>query len=463
MTLRCNLISLETADLRKLIKSFTLFILALFSFLFFSLHKAAADDPASVLNYMSGAYPRPLSKSVVLIDAASGKVLYGVDPYKHLPPASLTKMMAAIVLLENGKLTDTVTAPDAVKGIPESSLHLVPGEQISLEDLLYAMMLRSANDTPVAGAYYLSGGIPPFVDLMNQKAAAIGCRNTHFVTPNGLEADGHYSCAYDLSQIARYGMNNLPMFRKIVKTQEYVVNRSILKSDELVTNTSESFLKYFPGADGVKTGYISQAGHCFVGAATRNGFTLIAVAMHSVKCRSDVVEMLSYGFKNFQPIKVYPKGWPAGNLDLGNGQVVPIVTGADLDDAVVKSQVNGRIGHYTFRTAPLANLPAGSLQFGSVVGTVTLYYGSKAISTVDAIAAGNAAALPSHILSHGFSLPKGDKVLRNILVTIAVIVLLPIIYVAVRLVDMFLYARKIAENSRRRRAGVEKEVGAVDR
>ncbi len=131
-----------------------------------------------------------------------------------------------------------VTAPNGVQYLPDSSLHLKPGEKLTLRDLLYAMLLRSANDTAVTGAVYLSGSVPAFAKQMNLKAKEIGATHTHFVTPNGLPAPGHYSTAADLAKIACYALNNLPQFNEIVRTPVYNVNRSVDKRDVWVKNTA---------------------------------------------------------------------------------------------------------------------------------------------------------------------------------------------------------------------------------
>jgi D-alanyl-D-alanine carboxypeptidase (penicillin-binding protein 5/6) len=393
------------------------------------------------------------------MDVNTGRVLWSKNALVHRAPASLTKMAAAIVLIENGKLDDTVTAPDAVKGVPESSLHLSPGETISLHDLLYAMLLRSANDTPVAGSYYLSGSIPPFVKLMNDKAYEIGCRNTNFVTPNGLYAEGHYSCAYDLALIARYGLTHVPFFKEVVRTRDYRVTRSVHKGDSLVINTAKTFLSDFPGADGVKTGYISQAGHCFVGSATRNGYQLIAVSLNSPQCRSDVVQILSYGFAHFKPFLVYDKGAVAGIVAIGNRQE-PVVTASNLYDVIEKGQGAFPLTAYSLHAAALNPVASEAIAAGDKVGTVVLYRGNKEIMAVDALATKAFPAVPAAEKRVGIGRTGGTThVLPAIVLAV---ILLPLLYVGARILDIAIYARKITKNSRRRRTDVTEDVGAVD-
>lgn len=408
---------------------------------------------------LSGAYPNIESDYAVLIDADTGKVLYARNAYAHREPASLTKMAAAIVLLEDGRLNDTVTAPYAVEGVPESSLHLSPGEKISLHDLLYAMLLRSANDTPVAGAYYLCGGISPFVGLMNQKVAQIGCRNTHFVTPNGLYNPAHYSCAYDLALIARYATLNLPMFDKIVRTRSYRVHRSIHVDDSVVVNTAKTFLSDFPGADGIKTGYISQAGHCFVGSATRNGWRLIAVALDSYKCREDVEQMLSYGFANYRPVLAVGKNSFVGTTKVADGMSnATVVPARDLYDVVPKNAPAPAASACSIQVYPMTPPKAAPVAPGEKVGTMTLFVAGKPVDTVDALAAASVAAKPLPPAASGW--------MRNIRPFAGTIVLGVVGSVtalaALFLLGLVLYARAITKNSRRRRSRLAQELRTVD-
>jgi D-alanyl-D-alanine carboxypeptidase (penicillin-binding protein 5/6) len=408
------------------------------------------EDPR-FSQFLAGGYPNPHSKFCVLMDANTGKVLYSRNPHAKRPNASTTKMVACLVLLQHGKLTDTVTAPAGIEHTEESSLHLVQGEQISLQDLLYAMMLRSANDTPIAGGDYLAGSVPKFVDLMNDEVKSIGCRETHFVTPNGLYAPNHYSTPYDLALIARYAMATSPMFRDIVKTQRYELSRSIRTRDNIVKNTALTFLKVFPGADGVKTGYVRQAGHCFVGSATRDGWRLVAVALNSSTCRSDVMQMLSYGFANYKPVLVYKKDTPVGNLRLdGVSSDIPVKTAADLCNVIANKDADAPPPAYTTRLAPLKDRPAGDVHVGDKVGTVVLEANGVKVMTADAIATADVSAgLISKVkdaFSSGTAIGAGTmvpKVLWWIVVGTASLYL-----------GFSIYGRTTSKNHRRRRPRV---------
>lgn len=331
--------------------------------------------------------PKVHSQYAVLVDATTGKILWARHPDTERSIASTTKIMTAVLLLERGHLNDTVTAPKGVDKIEESSLHLSPGETLTLHDLLYAMLLRSANDTAVAGADYLCGSVPAFAAQMNAKARELNLAHTHYVTPNGLYAPGHYSTAADLAHLACYAVNTLPQFNAIVHTQKYKIQRSMHVHDEWVKNTASEFLKGFPGADGIKTGYIHQAGHCFVGSATRTDATghpwrLIAVALNSPTCREDVMSLLNYGYANFVPDLVVPQGVTVGTVNVSRAaSPVPVKVASDLRAIVSR-----------WRAAPafqtrLTPLPVSApVAPGVKVATVTVWADGKPQATGDAVA-----------------------------------------------------------------------------
>ncbi len=338
-------------------------------------------DPAN----NSPTKPTEDSHFAVLMDAASGKILWYRNPNAHREIASTTKIMTAILLLERGKPGDTVVAPAGLDAVPEDSLHLKAGETITLHDLLYAMLLRSANDTAVAGADYLSGSVPAFAAAMNAKALEIGARNTHFVTPNGLYDPNHYSSAADLALFARYAVLNLPQFDEIVRTQRYRVTRSIDTQDEWVKNTSSKFLKEFPGGDGIKTGYIRQAGHCFVASATRHGWRLIAVALDSNTCREDDESILQYGFDNFQRVLALRAGDSVGTVNVpGAAHPIAARAASDVDAAISRWKPTPDFSYYV---SPLAAIPPGGVTPGMTVGTIVVLAHGAVQATGYAVAA----------------------------------------------------------------------------
>lgn len=340
--------------------------------------------------------PREYSKYAVLMDVRTGKLLWERNPNVKRPMASTTKMMTATLLLEKCKPDGVVVAPAGIDKVEESSLHLTPGESITVHDLLYAMMLRSANDTAVAGAVYEAGSVPAFVEEMNAKAKEIGALNTHFVTPNGLYDKNHYSTAYDLALIARYAIQTQPEFSKIIKTQRYKVKRSIHKDDAVVKNTAYTFLRTFPGADGIKTGYVSQAGHCFVGSATRNGWRLIAVALKSNACREDVVNILDYGFSNFRLVQPLRNAVNIGYINVPTAaRSVQVMSSGDF---IVPLPRWKDIPEFRVRLIPDAQMPAAPIKKGTKLGIYQIMANGYVQGSGDMIAAEDVEAKPAIII-----------------------------------------------------------------
>ena len=241
--------------------------------------------------------PHITARSAIIIDANSGKILWSKNPLLHVYPASTTKIMTALLLIKNFAANQVLTAPPGINKVGGSSLHLRPGEKITALNLLYALMLRSANDGCVTVAYNLAGSVPAFVKMMNAEAYKLGCHDIHFDNPNGLPDPKHWVTAEDMAIIARYDMR-FPIFRQVVKTIHHHIVRSIDTRDEYLTNT-DRWLQYDPTADGIKTGWTVAAGHCFIGSATRDGFRVIDVEYHSNNWIQDHKRMLAWAFAHF--------------------------------------------------------------------------------------------------------------------------------------------------------------------
>ncbi len=218
------------------------------------------------------------SDCAILIQADTGKVIYAKNETVRHANASTTKILTCILALENASMTDKVTVSENAASQEPTKLYMNAGDSFYMKDLLYSLMLPSHNDTAVAIAEHISGSTGEFVKLMNQKAKSIGCTNTRFATPNGLDAGyTHYTTASDLAKIASYAWKN-STFRKIVKTSSYSF-RSIKGSSYTVTTTN-SLLGSLPGVNGMKTGYTNKAGYCFVGTVkAKNGKTYISVVL----------------------------------------------------------------------------------------------------------------------------------------------------------------------------------------
>ncbi len=222
--------------------------------------------------------PPVTADSAIILDAQSGKVLWGKDMETARFPASTTKIMTALLLIEHCRPDEVITAPPGVDKVEGASLHLVPGEQVTAGEMLYALLLRSANDACVAVADHISGSVPAFCQLMNQRAVQIGCTNTHFDNPNGLNDDKHTISAHDLALVARTAMQ-YQEFRAVVGIRKHVILRSINQQDRTLVSKNK-YLSMDPTADGIKTGWTREAGQCYVGSATRNGYRIITVMLH---------------------------------------------------------------------------------------------------------------------------------------------------------------------------------------
>jgi D-alanyl-D-alanine carboxypeptidase len=242
------------------------------------------------------------------MDAATGKILYQRDPDLRLPPASTTKIVTAIVALESGrKLHELLTVSKMATRVPASKLYLRPGQTITIEHLLYGILLSSANDASMVLAEGVSGSVERFTDIMTKKAHDIGAVNSHFTNPHGLTAPDHYSTARDLASFFRYAMKNA-IFREIVQTKiSSVSSNSMIRKRNVARRISvrnhNRLLWNFDGAIGGKTGYTLAAQKCFVGAVTRNGLTLIIAILGARNLWGDTRELLEYGFDHYQTLK----------------------------------------------------------------------------------------------------------------------------------------------------------------
>ncbi|CUU38333.1 MAG: serine-type D-Ala-D-Ala carboxypeptidase [Fimbriimonadales bacterium] len=258
------------------------------------------------------------AKSAVLLEARTGQVLYAKNAHLRLPPASLTKMMTALVVMEHAALDDIVTASKRAVETPASSMHLKEGEQVSVRDLLYALLLRSANDAAVALAEHVGGSVEQFARMMNEKAQALGAKNTHFTNPHGLHEPNHYSTAYDLALIARAFMENETL-RTIVQQRYHIVQRSLNQEDLWMVNKAR-FLQMYPYAEGIKTGYTRPAGFCFAGSASKEGRRLIAIVLNSPQREQDTIALMEYGFNAWVPLEYGTVDMVVGHAPVAHGR-----------------------------------------------------------------------------------------------------------------------------------------------
>ncbi len=330
------------------------------------------------------------SKGSVLIEKDSKRVLYEKNAHEKMAMASTTKIMTCIVAIESGKLDEIVTISGKAARAPKVKLNLKTGEKQKLGDLLYSLMLESHNDTAVAIAEHVGGSVEEFCAMMTEKAKAIGAENTCFETPNGLDGQAHYSTPYDMALIAAYALDN-PEFVKIINTPQIEIPTTQLEgSKKHVLINKNRFLSQYEGAEGVKTGYTSKAGHCFVGAVKKEDMELIGVALGAGwdskgKSRkyTDVIKLMNYGYNNYKKYKVLDKGEEKGSVKVTNGKVEDVIL-------YVNETVILPLTEYEKETIELKKTVTDELQApideNQVVGKVEVICDGKVLKKVDLLA-----------------------------------------------------------------------------
>jgi len=248
------------------------------------------------------------ARSAFLLDLTTGQVLYQREPDLPLPPASTTKIVTAIVALEsNRRGKDLLSVTKTATRVPSSKLYLRPGQTMSVEDLLYGLLLSSANDASLVLAEGIAGSVERFAEMMTDKAREIGAANSHFTNPHGLTAPEHYSTARDMALLFNYAMKN-PTFREIVRTKTSSVSSisagKVRKVRHIQVRNHNRLLWSCEGAIGGKTGYTHAAQKCFVGAVSRNGVTLIVSMLGSRDLWGDTKRLLEYGLENYETLRV---------------------------------------------------------------------------------------------------------------------------------------------------------------
>lgn len=326
-----------------------------------------------------------MAETAVLIDATTGRLLWGKQAHQPMPPASTTKVMAAILILEKlqkeGGWEDKIVVSKRAATTGEASVYLEEGEIVKVEDLFKAMMLNSANDAAVALAEWVTGDLESFVREMNLRAQELGATRSRFYNPHGLSAPGHVSTAYDLSILTRHAFS-LPTFGKIVSLKRDTMPWPGRNFERLLVNQNRLLTRY-PGADGVKTGYTREAGNCVVGSATRDGFRLVAVVMKSPSPFDDLTSILDHGFSKFRSMPVVESGNVLGSVPVAQGMAdsVSAVVQESLVLPVRKDEENKIVRD--LRLEPRLTAPVSR---GSKIGEMVVRIGEKPLGTVDLVA-----------------------------------------------------------------------------
>ncbi len=289
-----------------MLKKLACILAALTAFSIYPQYILAAEAPVP---------PSLYSEAAVLMDADTGQVIFGKQMHARKYPASTTKLLTLLLAMERGNPSDIVTINDeCVETVPRNTTHiaLTQGEQLTFEQLEYAMMVESANDAANAIAIHLAGTIAEFAKLMNERAAQLGANDTHFTNANGLPDDNHYTSAYDLALFAKEGLTH-PEFRSLAGTQHYEIPPTNKQKDTRMLNNRQYMFclnDTYPGAFAGKTGWTEEAGKTLVTLAERDGVTLIAVVLKAAGTVDaefkDSTALLDYGFDHFKRVAVPP-------------------------------------------------------------------------------------------------------------------------------------------------------------
>lgn len=344
--------------------------------------------------------PLLVGETAVLIDAKSGMVLYNKSMDEQREPASTTKIITGLLAIENLDLDKVVTIDEETSFTEGSRIYLLEGEQITVRDLLYALFLESANDAAVALAKEMAGSIDDFAIMMNEKAIELGAKNTNFVNPHGLHAEGHLTTAYDMAMIAKAAMEN-ETFRKYVTTYKHTIpatnmqdtrylyntNRLLYDTKTKVSANGEIRTAKYEGVTGIKTGYTSHAGGCLAASALRDGTELIAVVMKSTDSGrfGDSIALLDWGFENYKTVQTLKKGDKAGEIKVKGGAVKSISLVAEKD-CYATVPIGGSAEDLT-RVVKAAEEIEAPVKKGQSVGTIDYFSEDVLVTSVNLVAA----------------------------------------------------------------------------
>ena len=312
------------------------------------------------------------ARSAVVMDIASGRILYSHNKDEKRGMASTTKIMTAICAIEHGNPEKVVTVSPTASGVEGSSMYLSQGEKLTLSDLVYGLMLVSGNDAATAIAETVSGSVEKFAVLMNDKAAEIGAFNTSFTNPHGLSDDNHYTTAHDLAKITAYAMQN-PTFCEIVSTKSKKMPANEDGYARHLVNHNK-LLNLYDGCIGVKTGFTKATGRCLVSAAERNGLRLVCVTLNDPDDWRDHTDLLNSAFATYSPYKIKSATETAATTAVSGGV-------SETIDLVYKNDIiipvkQGEESSVKLQVQPFEDL-AAPINQGDIIGTVTASIGDE--------------------------------------------------------------------------------------
>ncbi len=324
----------------------------------------------------------PNARAAVLMDAGSGKVIYVKNGDERLPPASITKVMTMLLLMEaldqgKIKLDDKVTTSEFAASMGGSQIFLEPGEEMTVQDMLKGIAMASGNDASVAIAEKLAGSEDMFVRMMNDKAKQLGLKNTHFVNSNGLPAADHYSSALDIAIMSRELLKHEQITDYTSKYQDYL--RKDTEHPFWLVNTNK-LVRFYSGADGLKTGYTSEAKFCLSATAKKDNFRIIAVVMGepNTKTRNaEVTQLFNYAFSQYVNYPIYKTGDKIGEMKVEKGEqdTVPLIAKYPYSVLLKKGEAKDQIRH-ELQLEPNLKAP---IHQGQSVGKLVVYRGDQVL------------------------------------------------------------------------------------
>lgn len=326
------------------------------------------------------------SPSYILMEPHTGEILLEENSHQRMEPASVTKLMTLVVAVEaleagKAKLTDTVVVSENAWKMGGAQIYLEKGEEMSLKDLLASIAVESANDSCVAVAEHLYGSEEEFVRMMNLRAEELGMKDTHYINSHGLHADGHYTSAYDQAILSQHAIK-LPLVLELSSIKEYDI-----RGGEMHLYNHNKLLWWYPGADGLKTGWHNQANYCMAATAEREGLRLVAVTMGAPLSRGnlrDCMKLMSYGFARYSYQKLVEKGQGFGALKVNKGQLESVeVVAWEKGGAVLPKGKEGGI-NTTVELPSSVNAPVSQ---GQKLGEVVITHQEREVQRVALVAA----------------------------------------------------------------------------
>ena len=326
----------------------------------------------------SASLPKPSAKAAVLYEPTTKSFLYTKNADMKLPMASTTKIMTALVAIENFPLDSSIIVADEAIGIEGSSLYLTKSETLTMMDLVTALMLRSANDAAVAIAYAVSGGVDAFAELMNKRCESLGLENTNFKNPHGLDHKEHYTTAKELALIAAEAMNN-EVFKSIVSKKSATIESDI--ATRVVSNHNK-LLSLYDGANGIKTGYTKRCGRCLVGSCERDELSFITVTLDAPNDWDDHIALFEYGYSRLQYLKGADVGEFIYKIPIINSNNQYITVSNNDAFGIIAERNSTELKHYV----KLPHFVAAPIKEGDIIGKVVFLLDDEYAGEIDLVA-----------------------------------------------------------------------------